>query len=333
MKVIEASGDNYRIGCIVGKKIADEIHHFLSLDMHKDRMLGDKAVSKILEHCRAVYPQFLEELNGMADGSGIDFLSLFKYNITGLGKVAENCTSVAVSSDDKILFGHNEDAMHGKYDCYLQKMKIGKQRVMAVTYFGQLPGISVSVNSSGVFQSCNALLSSDVRVGLPLSFILRASIESSSIEEAFSVVTQAGRSRGENYRLYKGGSYIDVETSATDFRLVDTSGSYAVHTNHYLHPELLRYERNDRDLASSKARYNTAMKMLGDAAKKPRTSLTFKTIKDILSSHSKPLPICRHHAPSDACDTLATILADTSKKELRVCYGNPCDGKFRVYGL
>jgi predicted choloylglycine hydrolase len=326
----DCRGDNYRIGYTIGRKTKKGMDFFLAknLELFNNKEL-DRLSQKFLKISKIEYPQYLEELQGMADGSGQKFMDLFKFNLTLLERQLkdENCSTLVFKKKDRILIGHNEDLSEN--DVFLTRIRLNDgTNILAVCYYGILPGFSAALNSHGFVETMNFLASKDTQVGVPLTFLCRANIESRSIGEAVKRTIDAKRSKGENFIFYKGNNFVNLETTATK-HVVFPERRYFAHTNHYLSKELVSYE-NKKNLFNSISRLVQARTLMDVYPGK-----NFRSLKKILSSHhDPPRTICRHiKKGGDDNRTAAAILIDTSKKEMRISYGAPCSSKFHKFKL
>ncbi len=323
MRVINAKGSNYEAGFSVGKNTSEEIKRFI-----KDFSLTKKdkqKVSVLLPFCKKTFPQFVDEIMGLSDGSGVAFEKLFALNL-GLYK-AVGCTTIAVKKKGKVLIGHNEDLSHD--DMFLLRLtNRDGSRSLSICYYGFLPGFSATINSHGLFQSMNSLDSKEKNaVGLPVSIISRATMEAKTIEEAVSIITMNKRLGGGNFVFYQKDRIVNIETTANR-HVVREQEALLAHTNHYLEADLKRFEGRE-DLYNSVSRLIQARTML--SAGKARN---FRSFKKILSSHFDfPNSICRHLKHPGQTFTAGTVLMDTSKKQLKACRGYPCVSRFKTYKL
>lgn len=105
-------GDAYDVGCGLGEAVRPHMtavtsasEEFRALDT---RWRGTTLVQELLAATRAAFPFYVRELEGMADGAGVDFDTLFLWNCRGdlrypAGAVsprveaalAEGCTTVS----------------------------------------------------------------------------------------------------------------------------------------------------------------------------------------------------------------------------------------------
>lgn len=341
MHIVKLEGNNYKVGLEIGKYTREKTHYFLSMPQNRrkiEEILNEKDLLNIVQkECENFAPELLEELEGMAAGSGILFEKLFAFNvldsISNTSSLAIDCSSIVEKVGSKIYFGHNEDWTSNANGLFLLDAKINGTEIFAFTYYGLLPGISFSKNSHGLFFTMNSLVCNDLRPGVPRAFVNRKVIQSKSVEEAIEIIKSAKRSRGQNYNIFTESEIINVESSATDL-LIRRDLEILHHTNHYVTEKMLKYEkqRSDISLKQSKMRFQTIEKLSEELKNLPPE----EKILNILSSHENyPLTVCIHNLDlgnGRRVKTFATVIGNT-KGEIMFTMDNPCYGKFEKLEL
>lgn len=324
IREVRASGTYYSVGSQIGRKTAKDIREILakkkfsrikSVDGYKD------IYSWFLSHCKNVFPEYVEELRGMADGADVDFEELFIYNVHEIRNLlgfdrygVEHCTTILIPWEDRILCGHNEDGDVDD-DIFILRQKAGdEQEFIAICYCGRLAGLGPSVNANGLFQTTNYLRIKEYERGVPLGFHARKSLVQGDLDSAVRVLRDAKRAYGEHYFLSQGKSALSIELTPRNERVVEVVQP-TVHTNHYLDSDL-RVQESLPKTSSSISRYNRTCELLCEDE-------DIESMKRIFSDETNaPKSICTHDYAGSR--TLATIYFDTSEKSLLVAYGLPC---------
>ncbi|MFA5897247.1 MAG: hypothetical protein WC985_10170, partial [Thermoplasmata archaeon] len=109
---------------------------------------------------------------------------------------------------------------------------------------------------------------------------------------------------------------------------------WLVHSNHYLSPKMLKFERNPQEKFCSILRYNRAAKLLKAALGR----VTPDTIMEIQRDHlSRPDSICRHENPADKeADRVKTLfgsIVNLTTGEVYISGSTPCETEYRTYRL
>lgn len=143
IKFFAVKGNHREIGQQIGEACKDEIHHSIEsarslIDALSNELVMDcqRAVlqaKKYLPFVAEYYPQYLEELTGIAEGSNASIDDIFSLNAFE-GIVMDRlhlskCTSLAVNQsrtvNQSVLVAHNEDWFpEDEADVYLVKVEV-----------------------------------------------------------------------------------------------------------------------------------------------------------------------------------------------------------------
>lgn len=287
---------------------------------------------RIVSHGSRVFPQYIEELRGMAGGAGVDFhdLVLTCTEESVMNTLRERCTTIAVAQGGEVLLGHNEDWAPGYEDgLYVIQAEVPDGRAfLSLAYTGSLPGSSVALNSDGIAFSGNSILNSHQQ-GLPKNLILRSQIEAQTLEEFVDLATVEPRTIPNNtMAVDRTGRIVNIELALHDHAVHYVDGGCAVHTNHVLSEELKHLDTVERPC--SKARRKTAKEMLSTA--EPNKDL----VKRILRSHERwPYSVCLHARSNDydEAHTVASAVVDLSAMSMSVTKGPPCESEYVTHYL
>ncbi len=327
--LIEAAGSNYDIGYRVGKSARTLI--LRSIDSYRKSLLNEGWKGSwilpdgYLEAAYEAFPHFVEELQGMADGSGASFNDLFFLNALEEAleiKPPSACSTVGVSSPNGVWLGHNEDWYVDDADAVvvIYARPKGKPSFISVT---SAPFLSaVGMNEAGLAQGVNSLTAIDCRVGVPRMFAARAVLESESVSEAIKAATPANRAGGYNFLLaHADGEIGNLETSACA-EMYMPAEKFVYHTNHYTNP-LLKHLGKEID-EHSLTRYRR-LEELGKIL--PKDPGHIQDLSVIFCDHkNRPLSICRHAEEQKGNDgTIFSVIFNLKLFKAWVAVGNPCD--------
>lgn len=333
--LIEASGSHYEIGHTVGNHardlIARSVESYRKILPSEERWYDPWVLpAGYLETARETFPHFIEELQGMADGSGQSFNDLFFLNALEEAldlKPPAACTAIAISSPEGVWLGHNEDwyAADTGSVIVIYARPENKPAFISVTAAPFLA--AVGMNEAGLAQGVNSLSSSDCRTGIPRMFAARAVLEASSIDEALTMAAPENRAGGYNHLLAQADGKIgNFETSAAAGHYMPAD-NLTYHTNHYLSPQLKSLEKEVSE--SSLARYrrlgDLEMSMLSNPDR-------FGVLVKVLCDHcNRPLSICRHSEEQKSTDgTIFSVIFEPANFRAYVTVGNPCLGVHRM---
>jgi len=342
-----ASGSHHQIGVTIGKECRDQalkMEKLFKSWMNAPGGMGfQKAVAyakKSLPLTRQFYEDSIEELEGYAEGTGIDFDTIYAmssdYPQQGRGKgCTDICTNAEWNKDDVVYAVHNEDVgpRNRPFITIAHIRPKNEPAIIGMNYGGLWP--TAGMNSAGISLTGNALEPNDLRFGIPKSFPCRKVLRETSIYKALMASMPEGRGHSFNNIVSdSNGEIYSMEGSATTFDALYAEEGWLVHTNHYLSPKMWKFEANMHTRFSSIVRYNRARKLF----KKELGKVEISTFKKVLSDHvGYPESICRHADPTldedDQTQTIFSVAFDLTNKVAWVCWGNPCQGEYRKYEI
>lgn len=312
--VVQARGSHYDVGYVIGKQLQTTIRKFIADNtktFEKDfpRFLTESTL--FFQQTIKYFPQYIEELRGIADGANVSLEELFLANNREVVDFDSesidpgHCTIVGIPKDKGYLVGHNEDwSMNALHQLYVADLTIDGVKIFGLNYAHHIIGDSVAVNGYGLVQAVNELSHEDEQLGIPKNFVARAMLDCKTLEEAQQLMQRIPRASGFNHVLVQGNRLWNIESSAKEFVIEKIEGQKYVHTNHYV-TELKRIDKGNKE---SVARYEKAMRMLSDIG-------TVSDIKRLLSDTTEPR-ICR---PS----TIGSVIVDPSRHIIYIAYGKP----------
>ena len=340
---LEVSGIHREIGRNIGHHFAGAIHRFFDNYIFLQEQLlpflkssaGQRFFQSYLKLHQTRFPQYIAELEGMAEGSGRPFEEIFAVNLRGeiAGLIAakpqtinpvdagvQGCTDCLVLTPETALIGHNEDGSPSGYgNMFVVHASIDKKPTFsALCYPGFLPGNAIGFNEFGILHSINNVAPRPVNVGLARHFIARSLLEARSLEDAVRRVAIPDRAAGFNYNI---GSHterriISVEVSPERHHVHEVQGYYT-HTNHYFELN----EQKQHITRSSRKRLERSMTLC-------RTTFPANSahVLALLGDQTdRDYPIYRDATLPDDNATLCSGLFDLDDRQLRIYWGNPLE--------
>jgi isopenicillin-N N-acyltransferase like protein len=348
---LRIAGPHREVGRQLGEATAETIH--AAVDFEDQLPHGRTLVAQLAlaaahrEATLAVTPWLVDEIDGAAEGAGVDPLALFAASIEeiwaswpsqsdpGAGaarSVGHGCCSdlVAVppaTADGHVWVAHNNDLSPSS-----------EARVVAVEWrvpgepvvfsLGVGPWISVGWNSAGLSLTGNELSPNDNQVGVPRLLMVREQLTARTLDEAVAMALRPDRASSYNTVFaHRDGRVVNVEGSATDAELTRPSAAGALaHTNHYTCERMLRYEGDPAYARKSAVRLARALELLdGPTDQRPAAgSITSETLLAALSDHATTPSICRHDDGVETSVTCFWCIADVTAGVIRYGRGNPC---------
>lgn len=352
MPLIEVYGGHHQMGCQIGEACRDQVRHsvenartLLSRAYDHVQLTWEVAqiqARKYIPFAEERYPQYVEELQGIADGAGVNFDDVAMVNgmeaVTMDALHLTKCTSMAVSQErtanGDVLAAHNEDWLpEDEPDVFMvQARPVDEPPFLAMTYGALLPNIGL--NAYGIAQCCDSVYPSDSRIGIPRVVVSRAVLAARTPAEAIRMMLVPHRAAGYNHLLvHESGEMYNVEVSARRFAVLGAQDGILAHTNNYLDPQMQTVETDTEELICTRVRYFRAMRLLHN------TPLhTVRTLQAILRDHiNHPDSICNHaneaENPLDQEKTITSLLIDLTKRQIHATWGNPCENAFFTYQL
>lgn len=349
-KIVEAAGTSFDMGATLGRACSSVAKAMLreADDRFKARHItwasAVKNAKMHLPYAEEYDPSYIDFLKGYAKGSGIKFDDLF---VLLCQEERGLCTDIGltgdVTKDGSVLAAHTEDWLEiDQKNIVVAKLRPKGEPSSIIFTLGGVELVS-GMNSAGICYSGNSLDMNDVRYGVPKMFVARKLSAARTIGEALAASTPPHRASSYNNNLrHSSGEMYSVEGSATDFAVIYPHDGYLVHTNHYLHPKMERYEAAFSDRAgttlkfapSSIVRYHRALRLV----KRNLGKLDMDTLTSIMCDHvNHPASICRHpmksENPRERTKTIFSVFYDLTRLRVRASFGNPCEGRFEEFSL
>jgi isopenicillin-N N-acyltransferase-like protein len=324
---IRAHGGHREVGRQIGAATADEMRREVDATPFDPELIGRyRAVT--LEHV----PWIVEELDGAAEGAGLDPLAVFAASIEELvpDEAPTGCTDLVVTgartADGHVLVAHTND-LYAEDEAGIVAIEWRVPGQPVAFTLGAGPWVSVGWNDAGLAVTGNEVSPNDEGVGIPRILQVRDVLSRRTLDEAVEATLHPARSSAYNWVLaHRDGTAANVEASATS-AVVQQPGADGLltHTNHYTHDGMVSFERPG-DYANSCARLDRARELgAGDR-------FTVEGLRELLADHENgENAICRHGDEPKAIATVFWCVADVTAGEITYGRGNPCDSEAQVY--
>lgn len=357
MPVIELSGTSYEIGYQHGTILKNQIHDFYNtiFELHLRNIVIATDKNALLDYTgknrgflKKYSGELYEEIQGIADGSGLEFAEIVFLNsfleledirpqeLGGklLGKRLWGCTSFNIlpqaAKDQKPYVGQTFD-MEQYYSKYNVVFKIHPQKGPDQLVYSMAGILGLNgMNSSGIALSINKVVANDARFGVLYPFIVRKALAQERIGDAFGAIVFTERAAGINYQLAsREGVAWCIEVSATNYELLPIQGAIA-HTNHYLSTSMRKFETAGwLSHGGSYVRHQVSSRILAEHL----GQIDIDLIKTMTRDHTNyPRCICAHgfedEHEMDAFATVAAVIYDPVEGMMHVCHKNPCTNEY-----
>jgi isopenicillin-N N-acyltransferase-like protein len=357
MPLIECAGGPRERGRQHGEQARETIERSIAWYSEQFTATASLGWDVILRNARrweplveAYLPEALEEMHGIAEGSGRSYEEILALNGRGelssgnpfLDDAADGCSSYSIlpeaAGDGHAYCGQNWDWRSAILDTVvmLRIEQRGLPTIVMQVEAGQVG--RQGANSAGVGLNANGLGARFGKsLGMPQPYIRRKILNSWDMNEALEAVFTSKQSLCTNLLLsHRDGFAIDLETTPGRHGWGYPVDGVLVHTNHfryfvpkqiegtyrYVSPDsLYRAERLERVLARSRdAATGEEMRAL---------------IRDALSDHfGHPNSVCNHPDPTnpwwDRNETVASSIVDLTTGEYWIAHGNPCEHEYEL---
>jgi predicted choloylglycine hydrolase len=256
LKVLVLEGTSYQRGLQHGKALKKEIHELVELWKEDiEKTYQTKADGFIKTFLAATHydtaikewtPELWDELKGIAEGSGLDFETVFAFQLVDeiwvLGRdiQAGKCTTIGLEKTDKnpAIVAQNLD-IPTFYHGFQTLLRIRDRERGLETYLFTFPGFIAAngMNSSSVAVVVNAVQQlENSRDGLPVAFVIRGILQRKTYSEALKFIKTIKHGAPQNYMIGDEdeiGSF-ECSTSHVSEFIPFKNASFTYHTNHPL---------------------------------------------------------------------------------------------------
>jgi predicted choloylglycine hydrolase len=372
MKFIKVEGSDYEIGFKQGREVKEDIPVYLkdmtSSEMWKtgkffpipDNLIfavaGRFAKFKLKNILKKTYPHHFERISGMAEGAETSENILYFLNLLEMlyGDVRfylnMQCTAFLINSNGNLYAAKNYDFPNFLGPHQIVRISYPKNRYATLSLTQSfIIGNHNGINEHGLtILYTYATPKDDYKVsGIPLTIHIQEALEiCKTTEEALEFLKNCLRGNGANLGIIDAnGKFVVIELSRSNYGIRNPEDGIIVHTNHYLHPEMVPLDIPDdstykikhplfKDIKpkhSSYLRYKRALELL----EKKKGNIEIEDIKSILRDHGEEnFPsdntICRH---AELWGTLGSVIFLPKEKKMLIVEGNPCKGNYKEYKL
>lgn len=259
LRVIKASGDAYSLGATIGKAIAETVEQVTIYNEEciatERQWAGTDYLNQLILAARREFPGYARELEGMADGMGVEFERAFLWNCRGdfpwpdnispsmASDLSHGCTSLIITAtdDQPAVIAHNEDGSSDYYgSCFWVSVNPDNAPGFeSFLYPGMTPEHTMGANRAGIVQTINNIRVHDMKPGVPRHFICRAILDCTSLDEAFDLLGRNDRAAGFHHNLGSATEkrLASVEAPASGCTITEITDQPSAHANHLITPD------------------------------------------------------------------------------------------------
>lgn len=350
--LIHISGSHREMGRQMGEACREQVAHSIDngrklvSDAYAELQLTWEGAiiqaRKYMPFAEERYPQYVEEMRGIAEGANVAFGDVAAINameaVTTDALHLTKCTSMAVNQErtanGHVLIAHNEDWLpEDEPDVIMiHATPDDEPPFLAMTYGALLPNIGF--NAHGIAQCCDSVYPNDSRIGVPRIIVSRAVLAAKTPADAIRAVIAPQRAAGYNHLIvHESGEMYNVEVSARRFAVLYQQDGIIVHTNHFIDPQMQAIESEPDELIATRVRYFRALRLLRMAERH-----SIRSLQEIQKDHvNYQDSICNHAIDEarllDREKTITALVIDLTNRQLHATWGNPCQNQFNTYQL
>jgi hypothetical protein len=353
MPFLRVAGTHRECGRQVGARVPEILRAAVAFDarLPAGRSRADQLTlaARYRDATLAATPWLVDEIDGAAQGAGVDPIALFAASIEEIwtvrpsqatggdvvdGRCSDMVATAPATADGHTWVGHTND-LSPRSEASVMAIEWHVPGEPVVLSLGIGPWISVGWTSAGLSLTGNELSPNDERVGVPRLLMVREQLTARTLDEAVAMALRPDRASSYNTVFaHRDGGVVNVEGSAADAELVTPSpaGTLA-HTNHYACERMRRYEGDPAYAVGSAVRLDRALELLDgvDGAGPAPGSITPERMVAYLSDHATSPSICRHDDGTGTSVTVFWCLADVTAGEIRYGLGPRCRGNETVF--
>lgn len=352
--VISVSGNPYDLGFQHGRQAKKAIQENVLFYMNfweyfggakRDQILKD--AQKFIPYIEKLDPEILEELKGVAKGSGLQFEEIVALNAryelsyaymppiptwTAPGGCTVYALAPEATRNQHTFVGMNWDYKPGvESSCLILRINQKKKPdIIMHTEAGIISQKGFNSAGIGVVPSYIRCENDSFRLGLPTWIKFRGILNSESLPDCIKMLmTFEGPNSVNMVIAHRDGEVIDVECTPDDVFFLYPKSGILTHANHFQSPSLRVKDTGKGALPDTVIRSHRAFRLFQEK----RGKLEWDTIKDVLKDHfGYPNSICRHRDerlnPYEQWETLTSMIIDLTEGKMLYTSGPPCSHSY-----
>lgn len=274
---------------------------------------------KIAQQCKDItetfFPEIIEEIKGISDGSGLDFKTLSDFLLTHPKAKSKGCTGFAITKDGETWMGRNYDwyyKVKKATESYYTHPKGGYRNIgQSDIFLGREDGVNEHGLGVAMF-GIPSTFQPGVQFWVSIRYILDRCRD---VDEAVQFLEETPHHCGFSVLLAdKTGKKAVVEINPKENRTIWADREYLVCTNHLNHPEMTKYKIWEPE--DSRIRYRKCIDELSKL-----THVNETTIQGILSSHDGL--VCSH-LEEIKLGTIWSTVTNLGNQKVWRSVGHPC---------
>ncbi|XP_056635057.1 beta-alanyl-dopamine/carcinine hydrolase isoform X1 [Diorhabda sublineata] len=355
--ILYTKGTYYEVGFNVGRTFSGIIHSFLNGNPSLEEdflpayntLEGKRAYEETLNSVKKNFPQYIRELEGIADGANVPFYKLFLLHMDDIMLLAvkketknehpTGCSSICVNNKGHEVLGHTEDALgevlnhiyfvsaHIIPDKIEGKCPFKEEKFTSLCYAGHLPGYTMSYNHHGLIFTINTLSVKHTYPGkTPRMFITRSLLGAENFVQAQEIIRDRGCGAGngcsinmtflnqEGDRMFHNAEMAPSDKQESQLNVFTASpGECIIHTNKYLR---IKIDETNENMT------NSSLNRMATFATYPSPKQKHDVLKMLSDTTNPNFPVFLD-TPNNYVKTVAVGIFDCVAKTWSLYSDNP----------
>ncbi|KAM5451789.1 hypothetical protein MaudCBS49596_003617 [Microsporum audouinii] len=294
-----------------------------------------RAAVKFLPLLETRFPNYMQEIRGIAQGAGVDVKSILALNVRteiAFGMSNDGCTAFSWTGSHESFIAQNwdweDEQAPNLISLHITSLDPLKPYIHMITEAGIIG--KIGLNSRGVGVTLNAIQAEGVDFNrLPCHIALRYALESLSRVEVIAKLGKIGVASACHITVADRTGGTGIECSSMDIAWLNMGDSIEsrpdviTHTNHYVHNHKAGLQC-EMYMSDSVARLARLQELLAQSGPNPDPERIDEILKD---EHGYPTSICRQAEGDNPTSTLFSIIMNLRQLKATVKVGRPVDPK------
>jgi isopenicillin-N N-acyltransferase-like protein len=327
---VRSSGSYYDIGLKIGKVL--EKDKGLLPKFSKEKLEKAKEYEEVV---RTYTPELLEELRGIADGSGVDYDVVAAHELSPY-RLQPSCLVMAVSGDHTkgglpvLARNHEWIEEDSKYLTLCYTKPRGKMYSLGFTFHWANMSRYGGINEAGLAISSASASFVNSGPGLMFNVAQRWILDNCrTIEEATNFLERIPKTWGTAYMIIdRNGSIAKVEAHREKTKTTYSDKGFEFVSLRFDSPEMEKYNEHDKRGEWAFDTYSARKPFLEKWFLQNKGNIHDEMIMDVLKNHENKM--CTHDYDGKVHYGICwSWILLPGKNEAAVCIGPPCKGQFR----
>ncbi|QBE48301.1 C45 family autoproteolytic acyltransferase/hydolase [Leucobacter triazinivorans] len=305
-----------------------ELFRVLGVDEERER----DAVARIVAALRGWRPALIEQLEGVAEGAGVEFSNVVALNarteILALGEKPSSECSTFTTEVGARRYGVQTWDWHVELDPFWHTHAVDGPglRYAGLTEQGILS--KIGVNEAGLALHFNILGHREDRPeGVPMHLLSSVVLsECRSVHDAIELIREAPVASSSAFTMLDAERAVSVEMSPAGVFVIEAEGGSVQRTNHFQHETPLSAQKSELYEPDSTERLELMRARLSEGLPAASADL----VRVLLTEEGEAPLTCRadmSQGYGERWATLATIVTDPVARTIRILDGMPTDAE------